>query len=55
MLSDDVLADGRFGFFHPDRLTFGGPVHLSAILAAAHSVPGVESVDVVSFQRQHEP
>lgn len=55
VLSDDVLADGRFGFFHPDRLTFGGPVHLSAILAAAHSVPGVESVDVVSFQRQHEP
>jgi hypothetical protein len=36
-------------------LTFGQPVYLSSILATAHAVPGVESVDVVSFQRQHEP
>lgn len=55
VLSDSVLADGRLGLFHPDRFTFGKPVYLSAILAAAHAVAGVESVEVVSFRRQHEP
>jgi hypothetical protein len=55
VLSDAVLPGGRLGLFHPDRLTFGQPVYLSSILATAHAVPGVESVDVVSFQRQHEP
>lgn len=55
VLSDAVLPDGRLGLFHPDRFTFGKPVYLSTILAAAHAVPGVESVDVVSFQRRHEP
>ncbi|KJL41957.1 putative baseplate assembly protein [Microbacterium trichothecenolyticum] len=54
-LSDAVLPDGRLGLFHPDRFTFGRPVYLSTILAAAHAVPGVESVEVLSFQRQHEP
>jgi hypothetical protein len=55
VLSDAVLADGRMGLFHPDRFTFGQPVYLSSIIAAAHSVSGVESVEVVAFQRQHEP
>jgi len=55
VLSDAVLPDGRRGLFHPDRFTFGKPVYLSAIIAAAHAVPGVESVEAVSFQRQHEP
>lgn len=39
-----VLPDGRRGYFHPDNFTFGQPVHLSAIVAAAMSVPGVASV-----------
>lgn len=55
VLSDAVLADGRLGLFHPDRFTFGQPVYLSSILAAVHSVAGVDSVDVVVFQRRHEP
>ncbi|WP_243073654.1 putative baseplate assembly protein [Microbacterium sp. SS28] len=55
VLSDGMLSDGRLGLFHPDRFTFGQSVYLSSILAAVHSVPGVESVDVVTFQRQHEP
>ena len=41
VLSDTTAADGRRGLFHPDRLTFGQPVYLSAVLAAVHSVPGV--------------
>ena len=36
-----MRADGTLGFFHPDRFTFGQPVYLSAIVAAAQGVPGV--------------
>lgn len=38
--------------FEPDRLTFGQPVYLSAIYAAAQGVPGVTSVLVVAFGRR---
>jgi len=38
-------------FFDPDAFTFGQPVYVSAIYAAAHEVPGVESVTVKTFQR----
>ena len=31
---------GTLGFFHPDRFTFGQPVYLSAIVAAAQAVAG---------------
>lgn len=55
VLSDSVLADGRLGLFHPDNLTFGQPVYLSAVLAAVHSITGVQSVDVHTFQRQRQP
>ena len=55
VLSDSVLADGQLGLFHPDKLTFGQPVYLSAVLAAVHSVTGVQSVDVTTFQRQRQP
>jgi uncharacterized phage protein gp47/JayE len=55
VLSNGVLADGSLGLFHPDRHTFGQPVHLSAVLAAVHAVAGVESVEVETFQRQHAP
>lgn len=47
--------DGSLGFFHPDRFTFGQPVHLSQVVATAMAVPGVEWVDTrdprVRFQR----
>lgn len=55
VLGDAVLPDGRRGLFHPDNFTFGRPVHLSAVYAAVHSVPGVDSADVHTFQRQHQP
>lgn len=39
------MADGHLGFFHPDNWTFGQPVYLSQIIAAAMQVPGVKWVD----------
>ncbi len=39
------LPDSRRGFFHPDNFTFGQPVYLSQIVAAAMGVPGVAWVD----------
>jgi hypothetical protein len=50
------LPDGRHGFFHPDNFTFGQPVYLSRIVAAAMLVPGVQWVDTTDtppnrFQR----
>ena len=51
MLSNRVLVDGRLGAFHPDNFSFGQPVYLSPIVAAAQAVEGAESVRVVTFQR----
>jgi predicted phage baseplate assembly protein len=42
------------GFFHPDNFTFGQPVYLSQIVAAAMEVPGVTWVEVLRFQRWRE-
>ena len=50
-----TLADGRRGLFHPDAFTFGQPVHLSPLYAAAQAIPGVVSVEVTTFQRQDRP
>ena len=47
-----VLAGGRRGLFHPDNFSFGQPVWLSPLIAAAHGVPGVASIDVTKFGRQ---
>ncbi len=55
VFSNRDLPDGRRGLFHPDNFTFGQPVYLSAIYAAAHEVTGVESVEVRTFQRQGRP
>jgi hypothetical protein len=43
------------GFFHPDHFTFGQPVYVSSIVAAAMGVTGVEWVDVKAFHRLGEP
>lgn len=51
VLSSRVLADGTLGFFHPDNFTFGQPVYLSRVIAAAQSVEGVDSVRADSFER----
>ena len=54
VLSSGVRANGSLGFFHPDRFTFGAPVYLSAIVAAAQAVEGVQSVSPLVFQRQRD-
>jgi hypothetical protein len=43
--------DGRLGFFHPDNFTFGQPVYLSQLHAAAARVAGVDGVVVEVFRR----
>jgi hypothetical protein len=50
-LGAGVSPRGVKGFFHPDNLTFGAPVRLSALLAHAMRVPGVVSVAPIRFQR----
>ena len=52
LFSNRVLRDGRRGLFHPDNFSFGDPVYLSRLYAAAHAVPGVLSVKVTAFRRQ---
>jgi len=39
------LADGRRGYFHPDRFTFGQRVFLSPIIAEAMDISGVQWID----------
>jgi hypothetical protein len=45
------LPDKRRGFFHPDNFTFGQPVYLSRLVAAAMQTPGVLWVETLRFQR----
>ncbi|HZN19347.1 MAG TPA: putative baseplate assembly protein [Micromonosporaceae bacterium] len=52
VLGSGRLPDGRPALFHPDSFTFGQPVYLSPVLAAAQSVPGVASVRVYTFARR---
>lgn len=52
VLSNRTLAGGRCGLFHPDNFTFGQPVFLSPLYAAAQAVPGVAWVKVKRFHRQ---
>ena len=54
-LSNALLPDGRRGLFHPDNFTFGQPVYLSPIVAAAQAIEGVESVRVDRFERLADP
>lgn len=54
VLSARVLADGQRGLFHPDRFTFGTPVHLSRVYAAVLEVPGVITVRATRFRRYGE-
>ncbi len=49
--SADSLPNGDTGFFHPDRYTFGQPVYLSALIAAAMQVAGVAYVTPLRFHR----
>ena len=50
-LGNRVQPDGWRGLFHPDNLTLGQPVYVSAVCAAAQAVEGVATVEVVWFRR----
>lgn len=49
------LGSGRDGFFNAGRLTFGTPIRISALVAAAVSVAGVLSADVAALDRMFGP
>lgn len=53
--SSRVLPGGGSGYFHPDRLSFGQDIHISALTATAQSISGVESVQVTRLWRLWEP
>lgn len=55
VLGSRRLANGESGLFYPDRLTFGGGLYLSRIIAAAAGVEGVENVRVLRLQRLDVP
>ena len=52
VLSSQALPDGT-GFFHPDQFTFGQPLYLSRLYAAAEAVPGVDSVTIERVTRRY--
>ena len=54
-LGSGVLPDGRLAVFNPDNFSFGEPVYLSRIVAAAQAVEGVEAVWVQKFERMGAP
>lgn len=55
VLSNRRLADGTLGMFHPDRLSFGSVIAVSAIVGVAQAIEGVDSVCVALLQRFGEP
>ena len=55
VFSNRLLPDGQRGVFHPDHFSFGQPVYLSRLYAAALAVEGVASVQVTVFQRWDAP
>jgi hypothetical protein len=55
VFSSGVQADGQPGLFNPDRLTFGQPVLLSRLYAAAQAVPGVLYAEITMFRRYGQP
>jgi len=55
IFNDRVRSDGRVGFFHQSRFTFGQTLYLSHYAAAAQAVEGVAEVVVTHFHRQGTP
>jgi len=52
-LSNDAVADGSKGFFHPDNFTFGDNLYISRLYAAVMEVPGVQSVEITRLAASH--
>jgi hypothetical protein len=55
VFSNQQWPDGERGFFYPDNFGFGQPVYLNELYVAARAVPGIERVDITTFQRQDIP
>jgi hypothetical protein len=53
--SEGYTPDGRQGFFHPDRWTFGQRLRASEIIGRVHRVQGVEHVIAVTMKRWNDP
>jgi predicted phage baseplate assembly protein len=51
VFSSRTRLDGTRGFFHQDNFTFGQPVYLSALYAAAQPVAGVAFVEITTLRR----
>ncbi len=51
VFASGLRPDGRRGFFHPDRFTFGQPLWLSDVIAAAMGVDGLASAVLQRFTR----
>jgi hypothetical protein len=52
-LGSRPLPGGELGFFHPDALTFGDDIFVSALVARVQALPGVESVSLDGLRRLH--
>jgi hypothetical protein len=52
--SEGYTPDGRLGFFHPDRWTFGQTLHASEITGRIQQIQGVEHVISVRLKRWNE-
>ena len=52
--SNRRIDGGKLGFFHPDRLSFGALIAVSAIVGVAQAIEGVETVCVAALQRYAE-
>jgi hypothetical protein len=53
--SDGWTPDGRMGFFHPDRWSFGQRLRTSQILGRVLAVEGIEHVIKVRMKRWNDP
>jgi len=53
--SDGWTPDGRMGFFHPDRWTFGQSLEASQIIGRVLEVEGVEHIISVRMRRWNGP
>ena len=51
VFSNQIQPDGERGVFHPDNFSFGQPVYLSKLYAAAQKVEGVRFVTIKKFRR----
>jgi hypothetical protein len=49
VFSSGFRADGAPGVFHPDNFSFGDPLYLSRVYAAAMALDGVASVQPITF------